>query len=136
MVYRTAYNRCATLIFRVGRMPWTKIGATHYLLCTVRTSSQRSCIKEFVVGFMLLKLIPRVFVQKRRYLAHLSYPKLLDLTLECQGQLLRPYRILKYLVLTEKKFLEKNNCYISLCYKSMFILSCLIHDTKKIKYTI
>ena len=59
------------------------------------------------MGFMLLKIIPRVFVQKRRYLAHLSYPKLLDLTLECQGQLLRPYKIFKYLVLTEKKFLEK-----------------------------
>ena len=47
------------------------------------------------VGYLMgVNLIPRVFGQKRRDLAPLSYPRLLDLTLKCYGQQPRPYEVI------------------------------------------
>ncbi len=42
---------------------------------------------------MLLNLIARVFGQKRRHLATFSYPGLLNLAFDCDGQHLRPYEV-------------------------------------------
>ena len=50
-------------------------------------------IKELIVCRMLLNLILRVFLQKRRDLATLSYPWLLDLTLQSHGAQPRPYEV-------------------------------------------
>ncbi len=55
-------------------MPWPKTCATHY--------HAQCAIKELVVLRVLINLIPQVFGHKRRYFAPLSYPGLLDLTLE------------------------------------------------------
>ena len=56
------------------------------------------------VGYLMgVNLIPRVFGQKRRDLAPLSYPRLLDLTLECHGQQSRPSGIIDRVA---KVFLE------------------------------
>ena len=49
------------------------------------------------VGYLLgvtYILTPRVFGQKRRNLAPLSYPGLLDLAFECHGQQPRPYDVI------------------------------------------
>ena len=66
-------------------MPWPKTGASHEhaqleLLHKVRA------IKDLAVTM--------VFGQNRRDLAPLSYPWLLDLTLECHGQQPRPYGVI------------------------------------------
>ena len=55
-----------------------KIGATHI-------HSQLGPPEKGLVKDKGVNLIPWVFGQKRRYLAPLGYPGLLDLTLKCHG---------------------------------------------------
>ena len=74
-------------------MSWPKTGATHYH-AQLGLSDKGHAIKELIVWWVLLNLITRVFVQKRRYLASLSYPRLLDLALEFHGQQPRPYEVI------------------------------------------
>ena len=62
-----------------------KIGATHYR-AQLRLLDKGRVIEELFVCWVLLKLIPRMFGQKRRDLAPLSDPMLLNLTLRCLGQ--------------------------------------------------
>ena len=73
-------------------MQMPKKGAIHYH-AQLGLLRQRSCNHGLVVRWVLLNLIPRVFGQKRRDLAPLSYPGLLDLTLKCHVQQPRPYEI-------------------------------------------
>ena len=66
-------------------MPWIKTGATH---CHAQLGlpDKGRAIKELIVCWVLLNLIPWVFGQERRNLSLLSYPRLLAM---CHGP--RPY---------------------------------------------
>ena len=70
-------------------MPWPKTGATHYHAQFGLPDKCRA-IKELVVKWVLLNLIRR----KRKDLAPHGYPGLSDLTLECHGQMPRPYKVI------------------------------------------
>ena len=74
-------------------MSWPKTGATHYH-AQLGLSDKGHAIKELVVWWVLLNLLPCVFGQKWRDLAPLSYPRLLSLALECHGQQPRPYEVI------------------------------------------
>ena len=63
-------------------MTWPKTGAIHYYAQLGLPDKGRAII-ELVVCWMLLNLIFRVFGQKMRDLASLSFPPLMDL--ECHG---------------------------------------------------
>ena len=61
--------------------------------CTVRTSRQRSC-NQRVGGLIDVTLPNTLGVGKRRDLAHLDYPGLLDMTLQCYAHQARPYEVI------------------------------------------
>ena len=63
------------------------------LPCKVWNSRQEQGLQKLVVCQFLFYLIFRVFGEQRRDQATLSYPWLLDLTLECHGQQPRPYNV-------------------------------------------
>ena len=74
-------------------MPYPKTGRTHYHAQLGLLYKGRA-IKEFVVCYVLLYLIPRVFGQEKRDLITLSYPRLLVLPLKCHGQHSRQYEVI------------------------------------------
>ena len=84
------YVRCATFIVRVGGKPWPK-NRRNSLPCTVMTSGQSSCNQRVGWRMGATTLIPWVFGRKRRDLAPLINPGLLDLALKCHWQQPRPY---------------------------------------------
>ena len=63
------------LIDRIGEMYWPKTGAIHYH-AQLGLPVKGRAIKEWVVCWVLFIPIPRVFGQKRRDFAPLSYPEL------------------------------------------------------------
>ena len=71
-------------------MPWTKTGVTLY---HAQFSDKGRAIKGLVVRWVLFNLKPRVFEQKRRHL-DLVAPWLLDHSVSCHGQHLRPYEVI------------------------------------------
>ena len=84
------YVRCASFIVEQRKCLGPLTGTTHYY-AQLGLFRQMSCNQRMVVWLVLLNLIPKVFGRKRRDLAFLSYPWLLNLTLECHEQHPRPY---------------------------------------------
>ena len=67
-----------TLIDKLEEMSWPITGAIQ-CHAHLRLPDKGCAIEDLVVCWVLVNLIPRVFGRKRRDLASLSYPWLLDL---------------------------------------------------------
>ena len=65
---------CATLLAKVGGMPWPKTGASHYH-AQIGLPDKGYAIKVLVVLWAIITLIILLFKQKRRDLAPLRYPR-------------------------------------------------------------
>ena len=65
----------------------------YYITLALGLPDKACEIKELVFWRVLFTLIPRVFGKRRRYLAPLSYPWLVHMTLDCNGQQPCPYEV-------------------------------------------